>query len=118
MGALYNIPLPLPGKRNTARGYLQLFKLCSISFCAPRGGVFTVWVVKLYHKIVKPLEGGKGFFHFVSCAMPIISEGDVVGCVASLCEKDGARGKETLGGELEAKLIQTAAGFLGRQLEG
>ena len=55
--------------------------------------------------------------HFVSCAMPIISEGDVVGCVASLCEKGGARTKETVSGEMEAKLIQTAAGFLGRQLE-
>ena len=55
--------------------------------------------------------------HFVSCAMPIISEGDVVGCVASLTERDGTRMKETVGGEMEAKLILTAAGFLGRQLE-
>ncbi len=69
-------------------------------------------------------EGGKkisaiadGGSHFVSCAMPIISEGDVVGCVASLCENDGDRPSEAIGGEMESKLILTAAGFLGKQLE-
>ncbi len=55
--------------------------------------------------------------HFVSCAMPIISEGDVVGCVASLAESDGERIREMVGGELESKLVLTAAGFLGKQLE-
>ena len=55
--------------------------------------------------------------HFVSCAMPIISEGDIVGCVASLSDRGGTRVRETVGGEMEAKLIQTAAGFLGRQME-
>ena len=51
--------------------------------------------------------------HTVSCAMPIITEGDVTGCVVSLI-KDGAT---RMGEELEVKLIQTAAGFLSRQLE-
>ena len=52
--------------------------------------------------------------HYVSCAMPIISEGDVVGCVASLVANGTDRAPEAV----EQKLIQTAAGFLGRQLEG
>ena len=59
-------------------------------------------------------DGGS---HFVSCAMPIISEGDVIGCVVSLCENDGERAKDSPSADVEAKLIQTAAGFLGRQLE-
>lgn len=55
--------------------------------------------------------------HYVSCAMPIVSEGDVVGCVASLAEYGAERTRETSVSELEAKLILTAAGFLGRQME-
>ncbi len=55
--------------------------------------------------------------HYVSCAMPIISEGDVVGCVASLTDHTTERMKESVSGEMESKLILTAAGFLGRQLE-
>ena len=51
----------------------------------------------------------------ISCAMPIFTEGDVIGCVMSLAG-DGAR-VERLGHETEAKLIQTAASFLGKQLE-
>lgn len=54
-----------------------------------------------------------GASHYVSCAMPIISEGDVVGCVASLLPSDADRAPEAV----EIKLIQTAASFLGRQLE-
>lgn len=52
--------------------------------------------------------------HYVSCAMPIISDGDIVGCVASLSSAEGAH---TLAKEVEIKLIQTAASFLGKQLE-
>ncbi|MBQ9745461.1 MAG: AbrB/MazE/SpoVT family DNA-binding domain-containing protein [Clostridia bacterium] len=51
----------------------------------------------------------------ISCAMPIFTEGDVIGCVMSLAG-ESAKG-ERLGYETEAKLIQTAASFLGRQLE-
>lgn len=58
--------------------------------------------------------------HFLSCAMPIISEGDIIGCVASVAAV-GAPGSdrphELLGSEVESKLIQTAASFLGKQLE-
>ncbi len=56
-------------------------------------------------------DGGS---HYVSCAMPILSEGDVVGCVMSLSQND----TDTLPSSTETKLVQTAAGFLGRQLEG
>ena len=56
--------------------------------------------------------------HTVRCAMPIISEGDLVGCVASVGERGGETRREQLSGEVEQKLIITAAGFLGRQLEG
>ena len=55
--------------------------------------------------------------YFVSCAMPIVSEGDVVGCVVSLRESEGTKVRETMNGDLETKLVQTAAGFLGRQME-
>ncbi len=56
-----------------------------------------------------------GNSHYVSCAMPIISEGDIIGCVISLQTTDGASG--VIGGDVESKLIQTAASFLGKQLE-
>jgi AbrB family transcriptional regulator (stage V sporulation protein T) len=54
--------------------------------------------------------------HYVSCAMPIVSSGDVIGIVASLKSVDGY-GKSNLSAEVENRLISTAAGFLGRQLE-
>ena len=47
--------------------------------------------------------------------MPIFAEGDVIGCVVSVGNME-SKG-ENLGTEVETKLIQTAAGFLGRQLE-
>lgn len=52
----------------------------------------------------------------VSCAMPILTEGDVTGCVASVFSRAGEI-SQMMNAELESKLIQTAAGFLGRQLE-
>ena len=55
--------------------------------------------------------------HFVSCAMPIVSEGDVVGCVASLVEEGAERTRDSAAFEMESKLILTAAGFLGKQME-
>ena len=54
--------------------------------------------------------------HFISCAMPIITEGDITGCVASVAIADAINTRE-INVELESKLIQTAAGFLGKQLE-
>ena len=58
-------------------------------------------------------DGGS---HTVRCAMPILSQGDIVGCVVSLAGND-KNDKNTPSAEVEIKLIQTAAGFLGRQLE-
>ena len=58
-------------------------------------------------------DGGS---HYVNCAMPIICAGDIVGCVASVSE-DPNTNRDTPGTEVEQKLILTAAGFLGRQLE-
>ena len=52
----------------------------------------------------------------VSCAMPILTEGDVTGCVASVFSRENNI-EQMMNSELESKLIQTAAGFLGRQLE-
>ena len=55
--------------------------------------------------------------HYVSCAMPIVSEGDVVGCVISLCDGTEGKSREVTGGDIETKLVLTAAAFLGRQLQ-
>ena len=51
--------------------------------------------------------------HFVSCAMPIVSEGDIIGCVAAL----GDASKPHTSDATEQKLIMTAAAFLGKQNE-
>ena len=53
--------------------------------------------------------------HFISCAMPIISDGDIIGCVVSVLPENESGENRNL--EVESKLIQTAASFLGRQLE-
>ena len=58
-------------------------------------------------------DGGS---HYVNCAMPILSEGDVVGCVVSALSYDSSGSK--LSNETESKLIQTAGVFLGKQMEG
>ncbi len=57
-----------------------------------------------------------GTSHILSCAMPILTEGDIIGCVASVVDVNGARVGEAAS-ELETKLVQTAASFLGKQLE-
>ena len=58
-------------------------------------------------------DGGS---HYVNCAMPILSEGDVVGCVVSAMQYDTPiKGK--ISEETELKLIQTAGMFLGKQME-
>ena len=59
---------------------------------------------------ISVIEGGS---HYVSYAMPIVSDGDIIGCVASLYAEDGKRTDDIP----EAKLIQTAASFLGKQTE-
>ena len=54
----------------------------------------------------------EGSTSFIKYAMPIITDGDIVGCVASVYTGNDQNDNLT-----EAKLIQTAATFLGRQFE-
>lgn len=58
-----------------------------------------------------------GTSHYVSCAMPILSEGDIIGCVASVLPAGEEKKADSTGTDIESKLILTAAGFLGKQLE-
>ena len=55
-------------------------------------------------------EGGR---FFLSIAAPILSEGDVLGCVLFA----GLREGDLSGSEVEYKLAQSIAGFLGRHME-
>ena len=50
--------------------------------------------------------------YFVSVAAPILSEGDLLGCVLFAAPAGGV-----LPGEVETKLAGTVAAFLGRQME-
>ena len=63
-----------------------------------------------------PVTDNENSSCYISCAMPIISEGDVIGCVASVA-CPGTETQAELAGDIESKLIQTAASFLGKQLE-
>lgn len=58
-----------------------------------------------------PVCEGVQRYH-LGVAAPILSEGDLMGCVMLLLES----GSAPLG-EAEQKLVQTVAGFLGRQME-
>ena len=58
----------------------------------------------------RPVEGVEELA--ISVAAPILSEGDVLGCVMFLSRPGAPEGSE-----LESKLAQTVAGFLGRQME-
>lgn len=59
---------------------------------------------------VVALEGNDKYF--VTIAAPILSEGDVMGCLLVLSTKGGE-----LPGEVDEKLAHTVASFLGRQME-
>ena len=54
--------------------------------------------------------------HFISTAMPIISAGDCIGCVVSAWQVGNSDSKK-ISDDIEAKLIQTAGMFLGKQME-
>ena len=58
-----------------------------------------------------PLVDGEDRWH-IGAAAPIVSEGDLMGCVALLAEEGDAPPEAA-----EQKLLQTVAGFLGRQME-
>ena len=49
--------------------------------------------------------------YYVSVASPILSEGDILGCVIFVSQKASA------GSDIEFKLAQTVASFLGKQME-
>ena len=54
--------------------------------------------------------------HYVSCAMPILAEGDIIGCIVSAWQYDMPTTDKIADG-IESKLIQTAGIFLGKQME-
>ncbi len=69
---------------------------------------------QVYHRsssdrAVNPADGADKYT--VTVAAPILSEGDVMGCVLFFTEGDGTVG------EVEYKLAQTVASFLGKQME-
>ncbi|MFQ8600266.1 MAG: stage V sporulation T C-terminal domain-containing protein [Oscillospiraceae bacterium] len=61
------------------------------------------------HKKVFPIEGVERYTTVVS---PILASGDVCGCIMFMSGEGGGTA-----GETEIKLIQTAAAFLGKQME-
>lgn len=63
------------------------------------------------HEDVFVVDGGSAK---VSCAMPIITEGDVTGVVASVYTDEA---QISVSKDVETKLIQSAASFLGRRIE-
>ncbi len=72
--------------------------------------------------IYKSSEGGDAIYptndgkdNFIRCAMPIVSEGDVIGCVVTLSNAEKKNDVNSM--EIEAKLVMTAASFLGKQME-
>ena len=52
--------------------------------------------------------------HFISCAVPIISDGDIIGAVVSAIPENASENPDP---DIEFRLIQTAAAFLARQLQ-
>ncbi|MBE6567934.1 MAG: AbrB/MazE/SpoVT family DNA-binding domain-containing protein [Ruminococcaceae bacterium] len=72
-----------------------------------------LYVRRNEERIPAIMDGGS---HFISCAMPIITEGDMIGCVCTVVSDD-AQSPASISPESEAKLIQTAAGFLSKQME-
>ena len=54
--------------------------------------------------------------YLIGCAMPIVSEGDVIGCILTAYPSEGGRNTK-ISNETEQKLIYTAGLFLGKQVE-
>lgn len=54
--------------------------------------------------------------HFISCAYPIIADGDLIGTVVAAASNDASSAPAGAESDLEYRLIQTAAAFLARQL--
>ncbi len=79
-------------------------------------GIIENRVLYAYDAKEKPVPIVEDGSHFVSCAMPILAGGDIIGCVLSASSKTGAA-KSKIGTDTENKLIQTAGLFLGKQME-
>ncbi len=71
-----------------------------------RRGIFTA-----EYRVAQPICEGVSD-HCISVAAPILSAGDVLGCVIFAAVKDSAPH-----GETESKLAQAVAAFLGKQME-
>ena len=56
--------------------------------------------------------------HFITCACPIVADGDLIGAVvaASDANSNAPANTETSNSDVQYRLIQTAAAFLARQL--
>ena len=54
--------------------------------------------------------------HYVSSAMPILAEGDLIGCIVAAWQYDMPT-HDKIDDTVESKLIQTAGIFLGKQME-
>jgi AbrB family transcriptional regulator (stage V sporulation protein T) len=61
--------------------------------------------------VVPLFSGGEGGFA-VDTAAPILSEGDVLGCVLFTGSDESG-----VGSEVDCKLVQSVAGFLGKHME-
>ena len=60
--------------------------------------------------VIRACEGADKYH--LGVAAPILSQGDLMGCVMMLLQEDDLPLQEA-----DQKLAQTAAGFLGRQME-
>lgn len=69
------------------------------NYVKTRSGASNVWIIDGFDK------------YSANVVYPIVSEGDTIGSVVLLGDE------ESPAGEIEAKLAQTAAGFLGRHME-
>jgi AbrB family transcriptional regulator (stage V sporulation protein T) len=55
--------------------------------------------------------------HYITSAMPILAEGDIIGCIMAGWQYDTPT-TDKISDNIESKLIQTAGIFLGKQMEG
>ena len=67
---------------------------------------------QIFRAAEKPVSVTEDGRYPISAAVPIIAGGDVSGCVAFLADEN----KKQKAGEVETKLLQTAASFLGQQM--
>ena len=82
--------------------------------------IFQNRILYVYQNGKEKLHATEDSRYYIMCAMPIIADGDVIGCVAALSDSEvntEEKKKYSADFELEAKLISTAAHFLARQLD-